>query len=214
MMVITTEQQDFIHYPNEYIRELKIVMYYNTFNLEFYSVLSDYKKYLTVIHVDSSDIHKYPHISYTEIFPIFYSKKLGTKVNGILSTGFIGIVDSLVKQASPGLVTSFSQDLHKREAGPIFSPAEQQTGWVYGEPLFKDLRQNELQKTVKELLEQNSLKEHIKEIVRELYQDLRQDLMKDIRQDLKQELKQELRQDLKQELKQELRQDPDYELIE
>jgi len=27
--------------------------------------------------------------------------------------------------------------LHKREVGPMFSPAEQQTGWVYGMPLFR-----------------------------------------------------------------------------
>jgi hypothetical protein len=27
--------------------------------------------------------------------------------------------------------------LHKREAGPLFSPAEQQNGWVYGTPLFR-----------------------------------------------------------------------------
>jgi len=27
--------------------------------------------------------------------------------------------------------------LHKREVGPMFSPAEQQTGWVYGQPLFR-----------------------------------------------------------------------------
>jgi hypothetical protein len=27
--------------------------------------------------------------------------------------------------------------LHKRETGPMFSPAEQQTGWVYGTPLFR-----------------------------------------------------------------------------
>lgn len=27
--------------------------------------------------------------------------------------------------------------MHKREAGPMFSPAEQQTGWVYGTPLFR-----------------------------------------------------------------------------
>jgi hypothetical protein len=27
--------------------------------------------------------------------------------------------------------------LHKREVGPMFSPAEQQTGWVYGTPLFR-----------------------------------------------------------------------------
>jgi hypothetical protein len=27
--------------------------------------------------------------------------------------------------------------LHKREVGPMFSPAEQQTGWVYGSPLFR-----------------------------------------------------------------------------
>jgi type II secretory pathway pseudopilin PulG len=27
--------------------------------------------------------------------------------------------------------------LHKREVGPMFSPAEQQTGWVFGTPLFR-----------------------------------------------------------------------------
>lgn len=27
--------------------------------------------------------------------------------------------------------------MHKREAGPLFSPAEQQTGWVFGSPLFR-----------------------------------------------------------------------------
>lgn len=27
--------------------------------------------------------------------------------------------------------------MHKRETGPMFSPAEQQTGWVYGSPLFR-----------------------------------------------------------------------------
>ena len=27
--------------------------------------------------------------------------------------------------------------LHKREVGPMFSPAEQQTGWVYGQPLLR-----------------------------------------------------------------------------
>src|SRR6185369_2446573 len=27
--------------------------------------------------------------------------------------------------------------MHKREVGPMFSPAEQQTGWVYGTPLFR-----------------------------------------------------------------------------
>ncbi len=27
--------------------------------------------------------------------------------------------------------------MHKRETGPMFSPAEQQTGWVYGQPLFR-----------------------------------------------------------------------------
>jgi hypothetical protein len=28
--------------------------------------------------------------------------------------------------------------IHKREVGPMFSPAEQQTGWVYGTPLFRE----------------------------------------------------------------------------
>ncbi len=27
--------------------------------------------------------------------------------------------------------------MHKREVGPMFSPAEQQTGWVFGQPLFR-----------------------------------------------------------------------------
>ena len=27
--------------------------------------------------------------------------------------------------------------MHKREVGPMFSPAEQQTGWVFGTPLFR-----------------------------------------------------------------------------
>lgn len=37
-----------------------------------------------------------------------------------------------------GLFTGCDEnDMHKRETGPLFSPAEQQTGWVFGTPSFR-----------------------------------------------------------------------------
>lgn len=51
--------------------------------------------------------------------------------------------------------------LHKRETGPRFSPAEQQTGWVYGTPNFRadvDIYRNSLSKMKNELAPVESVK--------------------------------------------------------
>jgi hypothetical protein len=49
-----------------------------------------------------------------------------------------GFDESTPYEAQMGNYTGiYSEYLHKRETGPRFSPAEQQTGWVYGSPDFR-----------------------------------------------------------------------------
>jgi hypothetical protein len=60
----------------------------------------------------------------------------GSYVDGIdVDSGFD---DSTPWKTQLGNFTGLDDTyLHKREVGPMFSPAEQQTGWVYGTPLFR-----------------------------------------------------------------------------
>lgn len=56
-------------------------------------------------------------------------------VDGLVNSGFD---DSTPNKTNLSNFTGLDDTyLHKREIGPMFSPAEQQTGWVYGTPLFR-----------------------------------------------------------------------------
>jgi hypothetical protein len=62
---------------------------------------------------------------------------LGNKVSGVeyVNSGFD---DTTPNQTKLSTFTGTSDlYLHKRETGPMFSPAETATGWVHGQPLFR-----------------------------------------------------------------------------
>lgn len=95
------------------------------------------------------DIPKRPiqDFSHNNMVPFFRGEaKQNMAGTGVQSGNYIdGIsVDSGFDESTPNQtkLASFTgiddTYLNKREAGPMFSPAEQQTGWVYGQPLFRE----------------------------------------------------------------------------
>jgi hypothetical protein len=62
----------------------------------------------------------------------------GSEVAGNITGTNTGFDNSTPMQTTLSTFTGIDDTyLHKREVGPMFSPAEQQTGWVYGNPLFR-----------------------------------------------------------------------------
>jgi hypothetical protein len=95
------------------------------------------------------DLKKRPETdaSHNNMMPFFGSKVTqnmagtgvaqGNYIDGVtVDTGFDKSTPYQTKLASfTGMDDNY---LHKREAGPMYSPGEQQTGWVYGTPLFRE----------------------------------------------------------------------------